>query len=59
MNKFEMLDEVKDLVMATTEGQTNALLNGYAQLYGMTSGLLTETQVEALLEFARTALKKS
>lgn len=59
MNKFEMLDELKDLVMANTKGENNALLNGYAQLYGMVSGMLTETQAQALLDFARTTAKKS
>lgn len=48
-----MLDELKDLVMARNAGKENGLTYSYAELFGLVSGFLTETELQGLIDLVK------
>lgn len=57
MNKYDLLHDLKTLVMEGNAGKENALMYSYAELYGMASVFLTEIQIEALIQMVKDTKK--
>jgi hypothetical protein len=57
MDRFELLHELKTLVMEGNAGKENALMYSYAELYGMVSVFLTEMEIEALIGMVKDTKK--
>lgn len=58
MDRFELLSQLKALVIEGNAGKENALMYSYAELFGMVSVFLTEREIEALIGMVKD-LKKS